>query len=36
MGNIASGHFKRTNKIAPEDNDRTLSPSYLLPEEFRG
>ncbi len=36
MGNIASGHFKPTNKIAPEDNDRTLSPSYLLPEEFRG
>ncbi len=36
MGNIASGHFKRTNKIAPEDNDRTLSPNYLLPKEFRG
>ncbi|MGL2402177.1 hypothetical protein ACOWMZ_07255 [Helicobacter pylori] len=36
MGNIASGHFKQTNKIQEEHNDRTLSPSYLLPEEFRG
>ncbi len=36
MGNIASGHFKPTNNIQEEHNDRTLSPSYLLPEEFRG
>ncbi|WP_258221078.1 hypothetical protein [Helicobacter pylori] len=36
MGNIASGHFKPTNNIQEKHNDRTLSPSYLLPEEFRG
>ncbi|WP_244660453.1 coiled-coil domain-containing protein [Helicobacter pylori] len=36
MGNLASGHFKPTNKIQAEHNDRTLSPSYLLPKEFRG
>ncbi len=36
MGNISSGHFKPTNNIQEEHNDRTLSPSYLLPEEFRG
>lgn len=36
MGNLASGHFKPTNKIQEQHNDRTLSPSYLLPKEFRG
>ncbi len=36
MGNLASGHFKPTNKIQAEHNDRTLSPNYLIPEEFRG
>ncbi|WP_241869992.1 hypothetical protein [Helicobacter pylori] len=36
MGNLASGHFKPTNKIQAEHNDRTLSPSYLIPQEFRG
>ncbi len=36
MGNLASGHFKPTNKIQEKHNDRTLSPSYLIPEEFRG
>ncbi len=36
MGNISSGHFKPTNNIQEKHNDRTLSPSYLLPEEFRG
>ncbi|WP_243877603.1 coiled-coil domain-containing protein [Helicobacter pylori] len=36
MGNLASGHFKPTNKIQEKHNDRTLSPSYLLPKEFRG
>ncbi|GAA9268270.1 hypothetical protein TH0156_14650 [Helicobacter pylori] len=36
MGNLASGHFKPTNNIQEQHNDRTLSPSYLLPEEFRG
>ncbi len=36
MGNIASGHFKPTNNIQEKHNDRTLSPSYLLPKEFRG
>ncbi len=36
MGNLASGHFKPTNKIQEQHNDRTLSPSYLIPKEFRG
>ncbi|MDO7812473.1 mobilization protein [Helicobacter pylori] len=36
MGNLASGHFKPTNKIQEQHNDRTLSPSYLIPQEFRG
>ncbi len=36
MGNLASGHFKPTNKIQEKHNDRTLSPSYLIPQEFRG
>ncbi len=36
MGNIASGHFKPTNNIQEKHNDRTLSPSYLIPKEFRG
>ena len=36
MGNLASGHFKPTNNIQAEHNDRTLSPNYLIPEEFRG
>ncbi|MGL2454953.1 hypothetical protein ACOWMF_07650, partial [Helicobacter pylori] len=36
MGNLASGHFKPTNKIQAEHNDRTLSPNYLIPEGFRG
>ncbi|WP_208356883.1 hypothetical protein [Helicobacter pylori] len=36
MGNLASGHFKPTNNIQEQHNDRTLSPSYLLPKEFRG
>ncbi|GAA8939320.1 hypothetical protein SLK260_15050 [Helicobacter pylori] len=36
MGNLASGHFKPTNNIQTEHNDRTLSPNYLIPEEFRG
>ncbi len=36
MGNLASGHFKPTNKIQAEHNDRTLSPNYLIPKEFRG
>lgn len=36
MGNLASGHFKPTNKIQAEHNDRTLSPNYLIPQEFRG
>uniref|UniRef100_UPI001FB960E0 hypothetical protein n=1 Tax=Helicobacter pylori TaxID=210 RepID=UPI001FB960E0 len=26
----------RSNKIQAEHNDRTLSPNYLIPEEFRG
>ncbi|WP_205585078.1 hypothetical protein [Helicobacter pylori] len=36
MGNLASGHFKPTNNIQEQHNDRTLSPSYLIPQEFRG
>ncbi|MFP6171630.1 mobilization protein [Helicobacter pylori] len=36
MGNLASGHFKPTNNIQAEHNDRTLSPNYLIPKEFRG
>ncbi|WP_258221810.1 hypothetical protein [Helicobacter pylori] len=36
MGNLASGHFKSTNNIQEQHNDRTLSPSYLIPQEFRG
>ncbi|WP_258221383.1 plasmid recombination protein [Helicobacter pylori] len=36
MGNLASGHFKPTNNIQEQHNDRTLSPSYLIPQEFSG
>ncbi|AFI05025.1 hypothetical protein [Helicobacter cetorum] len=36
MGILASGNFKTTNNIQEKHNDRTLAPSYLIPQEFRG